>query len=457
VRTVGEQRLTCYRFSHTLLQQYLYNKLGKGQRIMLHREIARILEALYEGSRGEIAAQLAFHYAGDLERERYYARLAGERAETLYAQGESVRYLSRALELTPESNHAERYALLLTRERAHHHLGNRDLQHQDLATLHELARILADDGFRAEVALRKSDYARVTGDYVAAADAARIAVELARSQESGHLNQATYCESAGHLRWGKALLRQGDYQAARARLEQALTLAAARPGIYGNSPGPTQVAEDHSRSTAEPIEGTGRRWLQLKASSHRCLGVVCWHLGDNAGAKSHYRQALRICRQTEDRRCQATAINGLGVIAWSEKSPAEAWANFEQAFRLHDEIGDRRGQCRTLSNLGDVAIYWGDYTEARRLFARCLPLCREISEPWIESGVLNNLGIIADRLGAYTEALTRLQQALDLRRKIGDRQGEAEGLSDLGLAYHHVGDNESSRSCSEQSLCIMRD
>ncbi|NIV29137.1 MAG: tetratricopeptide repeat protein, partial [Anaerolineae bacterium] len=271
-----------------------------------------------------------------------YARLAGERAETLYAHGEAARYLSRALELTPEANHAERFALLLTRERAHHRLGNRDLQQQDLATLQDLARILADGGNRAEVVLRQSDYARVTGDYAAAAHAARTAVGLARSQERGPLSLATYYETAGYLRWGKALLRRGDYHAARARLEQALTLVAARPGMSGNSPGPTLVADDGDRSSTDPMEGTRRRWLQLEANSHRCLGIVCWHLGDNASARSHYRQALRICRQIGDRRCQATAINGLGVIAWSEKSPAQAWANFEQALRIHEEIGDRR-------------------------------------------------------------------------------------------------------------------
>jgi tetratricopeptide (TPR) repeat protein len=222
----------------------------------------------------------------------------------------------------------------------------------------------------------------------------------------------------------------------------------------GKDVDPVGHEDDHPGESQDRAAG---RWRRLAADSHRCLGVVCWHLGDNSEARAHYRRALRIYREIEDRWGQATAVNGLGVIAWSQGSPAEAWTCFEQSLRWYEQVGDRRGQCRALSNLGDVAIYWGDYSEAHCLLGQCLPICREINERWIISGILNNLGIVADRLGAYVEALVHLQQALNMRQEIGDRQGEAEGLSDLGLVYHHMGDHESSLNYSQQSLRIIRD
>ncbi len=113
----GCTHLTRYEFAHAPLQRYLYNGLGAGERRLLHREIALALEELHKGRREEIAGHLARHYEGDEDKERYYAQLAGERAAAQYANAEALGYLSRALELTPDSEPLERYALLLVRER----------------------------------------------------------------------------------------------------------------------------------------------------------------------------------------------------------------------------------------------------------------------------------------------------------------------------------------------------
>ncbi len=100
---LGGRCLSRYRFSHSLVQQHLYREMGDGERQLLHRRVGEALEELYAGHVEEVAVQLVRHFAGDPERERRYARLAGERAVAHFANEEAVRYLSRALELTPES------------------------------------------------------------------------------------------------------------------------------------------------------------------------------------------------------------------------------------------------------------------------------------------------------------------------------------------------------------------
>jgi tetratricopeptide (TPR) repeat protein len=334
-----------------------------------------------------------------------------------------------------------------------------------LADLRQLAAALQDGQKQAEVALRQSNYDRVTGSYAEAIEAAQAAVALAREPGRERSNQDAYCEAAGHLQWAKALLRQGEYQTARTQLEQALDLARTVAEITRVSSGPLIAGEGGAPSPLGPVadrpgkpldRGAGH-WRRLAADSHRCLGVVCWHLGQSAEARTHYRHAQDIYHEIGDLWGKATAINGLGVLAWSLGRSEEAWSCFQQSLRYHEEVGDRRGQCRTLANLADVATYRGDYAEARRLLGLALPICREIEERWIESGVLNNLGVVADRLGVYPQALGYLKQALNMRREISDRQGEAEGLSDLGLVYHHLGDNKPSVEYSQQALSIIRD
>jgi oligopeptide transport system substrate-binding protein len=108
VQHVGAKRLARYWFSHALFQQYLYNDLSRGERTLLHGEIAELLEALYEGDRDEIAAQLAHHYAraGIADKAAEYLSRAGDRARLAYAHQAAIDCYRRAVAFMKEQ---ERY------------------------------------------------------------------------------------------------------------------------------------------------------------------------------------------------------------------------------------------------------------------------------------------------------------------------------------------------------------
>ena len=73
-------------------------------------------------------ADLAYHCgrAEVRERERHYAKLVGEQAAAEYANAEAVGYFGRVLELTPEDDLAERYALTVAREKVYDLMGERE-------------------------------------------------------------------------------------------------------------------------------------------------------------------------------------------------------------------------------------------------------------------------------------------------------------------------------------------
>jgi adenylate cyclase len=103
---LGRQRLSRYRFAHTLFQQYLCNHLGDGERALLHGEVAAVLESLYEDHPEGVAAiapQLARHFAeaGDDGRAVAYLILSGDGALAGYANREAEAYYRRALDLAP--------------------------------------------------------------------------------------------------------------------------------------------------------------------------------------------------------------------------------------------------------------------------------------------------------------------------------------------------------------------
>ncbi len=111
---IGKQFLSIYRFSHALIQQYLYDELSAGERRMLHGEIAETLEAISVDHTDQFALQLARHYdeAGNAEKAVFYWTQAGDAAFAIYAQNEAIAAYTRALELGKEA--------VITVEQLHH-------------------------------------------------------------------------------------------------------------------------------------------------------------------------------------------------------------------------------------------------------------------------------------------------------------------------------------------------
>ena len=96
---VGEVR---YRFAHALFRQSLYAELTAADRMRLHPQVARVLEAQYGQRADEHAGELAEHFArsadaDDLRTAIDYCRRAADHASTVYAPAEGARLLEYAL------------------------------------------------------------------------------------------------------------------------------------------------------------------------------------------------------------------------------------------------------------------------------------------------------------------------------------------------------------------------
>jgi adenylate cyclase len=400
---VGCHHLTRYEFTHAPLQQYLYSGLGAGERRLLHREFARALEEAYEGCTEEIAVHLARHYAGDVERERIYVQVAGERAAAQFANAEALHYLSRALDLTPESDPAGRLALLLLREKVLDLQGERSAQRQDLAALEELARSLDSGGQQAswqqsEVALRKAAYADAISDYPAAISAAQMAIHLAQA------GQDTEREAAGYLQWGRVLCARADYEEAQGRLGKALGLARAANA------------------------------RQVEANSLRNLGLVSWLQGRYDEAETYFQDALCIYRESGDRQNEGGTLNNLGIVAAERGSHTEARACYERSLAIFRRVGDRRGEAIVLGNLASNALSLGDYARSEDYNQQTLQICREIGHRAGECRALANLGLLLHQLGKDDSAHELNQRALQIAQDLGDRRWQGHALTNMGHA-----------------------
>ena len=92
-----------FRFEHVFFRQTLYEEIFTPRRLRLHQGVARALEQQYASHSEEHAAELAEHFAqsidpSDLTKAVHYGELAAQRAMSVFAFGEAVRLLERALE-----------------------------------------------------------------------------------------------------------------------------------------------------------------------------------------------------------------------------------------------------------------------------------------------------------------------------------------------------------------------
>ncbi|MHB8132708.1 MAG: ABC transporter substrate-binding protein [Anaerolineaceae bacterium] len=96
---IGSQKLIRFRFTHALIQQYLYNQIGSTERSSLHQEIGHAMEEIYKGDTSLVAAPLARHFceAGIKEKAIEYLLCAGDQAHSIYANQEALSYYQQAL------------------------------------------------------------------------------------------------------------------------------------------------------------------------------------------------------------------------------------------------------------------------------------------------------------------------------------------------------------------------
>lgn len=92
-----------YSFSHTLVRETLYSRLGTIRRVRQHLRIGEVLESLYADDLDAHLGELAYHFGegaagGDVDRAVDYATRAGDHALTVFAYEEAAGHYERALQ-----------------------------------------------------------------------------------------------------------------------------------------------------------------------------------------------------------------------------------------------------------------------------------------------------------------------------------------------------------------------
>ncbi|MEZ4518597.1 MAG: tetratricopeptide repeat protein, partial [Chloroflexota bacterium] len=331
----------CYDFSHQQLRSVVYEGVHLARRRLLHRRIATAL-AVHSNTApaGSIASQIGYHYhaAGqdNLAAEQYC--LAGEFAQSLYANREALGHYETALALgypsTVELNEAigDLHTLLGEYNAALH--------------AYESAAARADEVALAQLEHKLGQVYERRGDWELAES------HLCAALEAGRPDQAAR-RALINVDRSRVAHRSGDPDTATDLATEALSLAEASGdrlaealahnalGILARQQGNPKEARDHLTRSLALAEEIGSESARIAALNN--LARLHAELDDTAAALDLLEQALQLCRQRGDRHHEAALLNHRADVLHQAGQENEAMSSLKEAVAIYAEIGLEAG------------------------------------------------------------------------------------------------------------------
>lgn len=398
------------RFRHALVRDAAYEGLPYRRRRELHERVGLIIENRAHRPEDE-AALLSLHFfqAHDHERAWRYSRVAGERAQAVYANLEAATFYERAVA-------AARYVDTASVK--------------DVATLSEAlgdVRDRAGDYSGAETAYRSARML-LGKDRV---DHARLLLKQARIPERlGKYSQA--------LRWIRRGQRMLDGVEGKRAAQQRSQLHAWHASIR-NHQGRFGDGIDWCQRAIAEAERSGERSALAHAYSLLDWAYVALGLPNRA---SYSRLALAIYEELEQLPPQATIYNNLGAWAYFEGNWDEALELYAKAREIRERIADPVGASFGAYNIAEILTDQGKLQEAEALLESVLRVRKAAG--W-RAGVAiatRQLGRVEARAGRHEMALELLAEAQAGFLEVGAQSELNETEGSIAECYVLQGEGE---------------
>jgi tetratricopeptide (TPR) repeat protein len=389
----SSQRLSQYRFRHSLFQHYLYDHLDAVERAYWHEVIGNALERVYVAHTEQVAVKLAHHFsqAGLTEKAVTYLLSAGEHAQQLGANQEAIDHVKQGIDLLaalPNSALRDQHELALQIV-----LGN-----AVAAVLGGGVREVGDSFLRAEALCRQIGSAE---QLLAVLDGLRnhytMRTQLTRAKLIAHemLNVAQSQPNLIHyvaasLALGNIYIWLGEFTSARIYLEQAIPL----------------YDMQHS--------------LVYRRLYGRDLGVACltnlavllWILGLPDQALQRSRDALTLAQNLGHPIGLANAHAWAAHLHWLRHEPKEAQCLADLAIQYAADQDRRHWWTMALCIQGSALVDQGQTEIGMRQIHQGLEAHRQFGSVAATAFYTVNLARAYATIGQTEEALSVLSEAL---------------------------------------------
>jgi tetratricopeptide (TPR) repeat protein len=413
VREASGRGLFEYAFSHQIFQEAIARAVPPERASPRHRRVARVLEELYADRASELSATIARHYelAGDAANAARCYLTAVRRSIGLGALDEAHALSDRALALTDDPR--ARAEILLERETVEFRRGDRVAQESALASLAELAAMLADPELHRLTLLRRIEFAGSTSD------SARLETAIRELR-----TYALHDDIAWQLHVAEAKL--------------AFSLG--------------RLAEAHASAEAALVCSRGSANGAGTAQALCCLANVEADRGNLSEADELFAAAERAAVDATDHALEYLSLSSAFSIAYNRRDVERCTTLGQRWLDRAAALGDRPAEARARSRLG-VALTAGGtrYSEAREHFAHTVLFYTDMGDMSGTAGEMLNAAVLETRLGFFERAVAATEKAVALFESVGDDRGRVIGLANLGFLRACVGNIEGAQSAAREA------
>lgn len=440
-RTVASTSAS-YTFKHALIQETAYQSLLKATRRAWHARVANAMERHFAAQAVAEPERLARHCeeGGLIEKGVSYYQSAAEQARQRSASSETIRHLSRGIELLrtlPESLARSKRELMLQIELGMTLVATEGWGSRDAEAAYRRARALCDhigelpQVFRVMRGLITFYSARA--ELGTAHDLAERLMQLAEQAGESHLLLLAH-QQLGILRYF-----EGKPTEALEQFEQAIALYDPAEHRY--------LTQLHG----EDLGVFARIWMAWPQ----------WLLGHPDQAVDTSREALELGEQVNHRFSLAYAFVWTAILHVMRREPERAREMAERAI----SISERQGFAFLLAE-GELVRAWSRLQaplDARAMKAAAAEF-KECVARVGGRGILANgpmmVGYLADsyhRAGQYPQALASVNAGLALSQATGQMQWDAELHRMKGeFLLHEQGDEDEVEQLFHRGLEIAR-
>ncbi|MTJ51058.1 tetratricopeptide repeat protein [Dolichospermum sp. UHCC 0259] len=179
-------------------------------------------------------------------------------------------------------------------------------------------------------------------------------------------------------------------------------------------------------------------------------------LGEIEQAQQHYQKALEIC-PVADEKAKATIFHNLAGIYANTGKINDAVAFYQQSLQLQESIGNVQATGATLHQLAGIYAKMGKIEDAITLYQQSLQLFESTGDVQGQAATLHCLADIYADTGKIEEAIALYQQSLEITESIGDIHSKAVTLAMLGqLLADKKGDFVTALDYLQQSCEILQ-
>ncbi len=191
--------------------------------------------------------------------------------------------------------------------------------------------------------------------------------------------------------------------------------------------------------------------IRAQAESQSQRAYIYMHQGEWSKAKQHFRVALDLNQQRQDKWGLAHVHRDLAALAVLRGRNDEGQINARKALDFFENIGARLGFAKSVFTLAQVHKAQGHFQAAGDQFQRALAIYEALEADKEIAETMFQLGLVALRLGRPREGRTWFDRALHLAGQASSQVLQGLALAGLAWASAEGDDVASTRAFLQQA------